>query len=302
MLDLMDELEVSRATIKRDLEYLRDRMEAPIVWDREANGYRLEAGKGEGFDLPGVWFNSSELHALLTMDHLLSNLQPGLLAPHIAPLRERITKLLDSSAAEAEEVLKRVKLVGAGFRPVEPAHFARVADGLLRRRRLRLGHYNRASHETTERLVSPQRITHYRGNWYLDTWCHVRDGIRRFAMDAISSVEVLDDAAIDVDTETLTAELDGGYGAFIGKAESRAVLIFTPLVAHWVASEVWHSEQKGEVLPDGSYRLELPYSHSQELLMDILKYGSNVKVKSPPELRQRLVEEARGILQNHALT
>ena len=46
--DLMDELEVSRATLKRDLEYLRSRMDAPIVYDRDSNGYRFDATEHGG--------------------------------------------------------------------------------------------------------------------------------------------------------------------------------------------------------------------------------------------------------------
>ena len=35
---MMDELEVSRATLKRDLAYLRDRLNAPIIYDRDVGG------------------------------------------------------------------------------------------------------------------------------------------------------------------------------------------------------------------------------------------------------------------------
>ena len=57
---MMDELEVSRATIRRDLEYMRDRMAAPIIWDRAQRGYRYESmdGEDERYVLPGVWFNA----------------------------------------------------------------------------------------------------------------------------------------------------------------------------------------------------------------------------------------------------
>ncbi len=41
---LLDELEVSRATLKRDLEYLRSRMKTPIVYDRELIGDILRHG------------------------------------------------------------------------------------------------------------------------------------------------------------------------------------------------------------------------------------------------------------------
>lgn len=78
----LDSLGVSRATFKRDLEYLRDRLHAPIVWDRDRGGYRVgQASPGaRQYELPGLWLNASEIHALLTMQHLLEHLQPGLLA------------------------------------------------------------------------------------------------------------------------------------------------------------------------------------------------------------------------------
>ena len=60
---------VSRATVVRDLEYLRDRLAAPIVWDRAQRGYRYEArGRGGArYALPGLWLNANEAHALLTV-------------------------------------------------------------------------------------------------------------------------------------------------------------------------------------------------------------------------------------------
>ena len=94
----ISELEVSRATFKRDLEYLRDRMQMPIVWDREQGGYRIDtaAATAHLFQLPGLWFSSEEIYALLTMEHMLERLQPGLLGPQLRPLRELIRRALES--------------------------------------------------------------------------------------------------------------------------------------------------------------------------------------------------------------
>ena len=118
---MIEELEVSRATVKRDIEYMRDRMHAPIVWDRELRGYRYElSGDGNpGFSLPGLWFNASEVHALLTMDHLLTNLQPGLLGPHIEPLRQRIHALLERGDHSVEEIATRIHISQLAERPVD---------------------------------------------------------------------------------------------------------------------------------------------------------------------------------------
>jgi predicted DNA-binding transcriptional regulator YafY len=37
---------------------------------------------------------------------------------------------------------------------------------------------------------------------------------------------------------------------------------------------------------DDAYELQVPYSDSRELAMDILKYGPDVEVIAPPELRR----------------
>lgn len=76
----LDELEVSEATFRRDLEYMRERLFAPIIYDGVLRGYCFTDPDPNAprYQLPGLWFNSSEIHALLTMEHLLLNLQPGL--------------------------------------------------------------------------------------------------------------------------------------------------------------------------------------------------------------------------------
>ena len=97
---LLGALEVSPATLKRDLAFLRDNMNTPIVWDRELAGYRIDPTQtvGAQIELPGMWFSDKEIHALLTMQHLLANLDPGgILAPHVAPLLERLNALMGAT-------------------------------------------------------------------------------------------------------------------------------------------------------------------------------------------------------------
>src|SRR5438132_13163157 len=84
---LRSSLGVSAATLKRDLEYMKNRFNAPIEYDREANGYRFGKPRtGPRYELPGLWLNAGEAYALLSMNTLLAELQPGLLEPHVGPL------------------------------------------------------------------------------------------------------------------------------------------------------------------------------------------------------------------------
>jgi len=291
---LRERLGVSRATVKRDLEYLRNRLNAPIVWDRELGGYRFsEVGKAGGqYELPGLWFNASEIHALLTMQHLLASLDSGgLLGPHIQPLLARLHSLLGSADNPSEEIQKRIRILGVAARRMDLDHFAVVGSSLLRRRRLQIAYFVRTRDEIIEREVSPQRLVHYRENWYLDAWCHLRHELRSFSVDAIRSAEILDTAARNVPEKSLDEVLGSGYGIFSGRRVQWAMLRFSPQRSRWVSSEQWHPRQRGSFDGEGRYVLEIPYSNHHELLMDILKYGRDVEVLAPAELWRAVYEE-----------
>jgi predicted DNA-binding transcriptional regulator YafY len=301
---MKDALEVSRATLQRDLEYMRTRLNAPIVWDRETGGYHLSSKQtelGGQYELPGLWFSSQEIHALLTMQHLLANLDPGgLLSQHIEPLQLRLNTLLGAAQDAVPEIRKRVVVVGVGKRSIKLAHFERVGSALLRRKRLRVTYFARSTGETTERELSPQRLVYYRENWYLDAWCHLREGLRNFAIDSMHEVDLVDTRARDVARKTVESLLGPGYGIFTGSTTETAVLRFTPERSRWVGTESWHPEQRGEFAADGSYTLRLPYADHRELIMDIMKYGSDCEVLKPATLRRAVRQELAKALEHYS--
>ena len=301
---LQDRLEVSRATLKRDLAYMKDRLNAPIVFDREVGGYRFDraaSAVGDAYELPGLWFSAEEIHALLTMQHLLANLDTGgLLGPHIQPLLARLSALLGSAASPAEEIQKRIFVLNVGNREFHLEHFQTVGSALLNRKRLQIDYFAKGKGELSQREVSPQRLVYYRNNWYLDAWCHLREDIRAFALDSIRRAEILEKKARAVPAKSLDAVLGAGYGIFSGKDVRWATLRFTAERARWVAGERWHPQQQGRLLADGSYELKLPYSKDPELLMDILKFGADCTVLAPKELRERVAAEVRRMAEAYA--
>lgn len=287
---LKDELEVSEASVKRDLEFLRDRMGCPLEWDRSKRGYviRDEQDDGGRFELPGVWFDSSEAFALLAMLHLVEGVQPGLLEEHISPLKSRLRAILAKGTTSARPLEHKLRLVHFAPRKVEPSHFQVIAGALLEGKRLELTYWNRDRKERTQRTLSPQKLVHYRENWILDAWCHMRHGLRSFALEAIELVRVLDEQAIEVSQQELDEHFRAGYGIFAGPARHRARLKFTAERAQWVSKETWHHDQTSSVEADGSYLLEVPYANDQELVMDLLRHSPEVEVLAPVELRRKL--------------
>jgi len=292
---LMERLDISLATLKRDLAYMRDRLNAPIVFDREAGGYRFDTEMkiaGVQYKRSGLWFSSEEIYALLAMHHLISNLDSsGLLGGHVRALQSRLTALMGAANDSTDEVKRRIKIEMIRVRHVQLDHFEAVGSALLKRKRLQIDHYSRRSNLTTNREVSPQRMIFYHGNWYLDAWCHLRNELRSFSVDTIHRVEILERKAKDVSEKGLDADLSAGYGIFAGKKVQWATLLFSSGIAPWVSSEQWHKNQKGKLLADGSYELKIPYSDDTELLMDILRYGANVKVIAPVSLVKGVTDQ-----------
>lgn len=290
---LLDELEVSPATLKRDLDYLKDQLGAPIVYDRFLNGYKFgEEFRGQKHELPGLWFSERELYSLLMANQLLGELDSeGVISRHLQPLLERIHVLLGTGEADAKALLKRVKIISPAKRPVPTQFFELVGEALLKRKRLHMRYLTRGRGEVSERDVSPQRLVHYRNTWYLDAWCHTREKLLRFALDAIEQAEALEVKAKEVPLKHVEAEMDGGYGIYAGAKRRWATLSFQAQAAQWVSREEWHPEQRGQWLAEGTFELQIPFTDETEVVMDILRHGNQVRVLAPDSLAERVAQQ-----------
>ena len=96
---------------------------------------------------------------------------------------------------------------------------------------------------------------------------------------------VMEEAAIEVPPEHITAVMSAGYGIFGGTNTQWAKLKFSPKRSQWVSREVWHPEQQSSTEADGSFMLSIPYSDDRELVGDILGFGPDVEVLAPPALK-----------------
>jgi predicted DNA-binding transcriptional regulator YafY len=286
---LLEKLEVSGSTFKRDITKLRDQLHTPIVYNSELLGYQINLAEINS-ELPGIWFSSEELRALLTIEQMLTQLEPGLLGPKLKPLQQRLSAMLAKQGISDGQLAQRVLMMPAGKRRMALKNFEAVAAATLGTTRtcINIAHYNRQNGELVHRIVSPQRLVYYRDNWYLDAWCHLRQALRSFAVDAIATCELLPEPALEIDSTELQQAMRSSYGIFNGAAKAWAKLRFTPERARWVSRETWHPEQRSATAADGSYLLELPYSDERELIGDLLRFGADVEVLAPPDLRNRM--------------
>ncbi len=280
---LMDDIEASRATVYRDIAFLRDALGAPIESDNDTHRFKYVPDPTHDFELPGVWLSPEEVYALLVARQALNTQSDGALADALGDLGPRLRAIVGTSV----DHLARVRVLRQGSRKLDNTVFRTVIGAVLERKRLSFQYRARSTGDGSMRNTSPQRLTHYRDNWYLDALDHDRRQLRSFALDRIAAPN-LGPIAEDWPDAELDAHFAQSYGIFSGPARAWATIRFSAHAARWVADERWHAQQKSRFLPDGRFELQVPFGNARELLMDVLRYGPDAEVITPVSLREEM--------------
>lgn len=293
---IQEKLECSAASVERYLTELRDTHSLKIEYQREQNGYILAHDPDNDIELPSHLFTTQEINALLLIEQIINDLEPGFLEDDTQAVKQHLAKIREKFTGDLQLESNRIRMINIGKRQGNIKQLAHITQAVLQGKQITIRYEGRSGNksrteqmlEGLSRTLSPQRLTHYRDNWYLDAWCHTSDDLRTFALERISEIEVHKTPRKALSHETLNQHYSQTFGIFGGEIKGIAKLVFTPHRSQWVAEELWHHNQKGEWLKNGSYQLEIPYGSDLELIGDILKYGDQVEVISPPELREKI--------------
>lgn len=299
--DILAKLECSEKSFHRLQQYMKDTLGAPIQ-NRRGHGYYYALGTDEHFELPGLWFSAKEVIALGILEQLNESFQPPTIKDLLSPVKQRITDLLTQQHITDASWQSRIKVINQWQRPCEPECFERIAYALLHRQQMTIIYWKWASDTQETRRISPQRLVYYRDNWYLDAWCHLRQALRTFLVDAIRAVTDKAEPAFELEPDIINKHVTSGYGIFSGQADNVATLKFASTIAKRVSRENWHPDQKCAWTQQDEYLLTIPYSDDRELLRDILRYGCDVEVIAPAELRSKVRQALEQTLKKYSET
>ena len=138
------------------------------------------------FNLPGIRLNAKETQGLLMAAQLLEDLQSESLKKPIDRIVGNIDKVLQHKGINNRRL---IQIIPALSRNPNTTTFQTVMNALQSEKKLIISYQNRHNDQAISRMVSPQRLTSYKNAWYLDSWCHLREGIRLFALEQIITAE-----------------------------------------------------------------------------------------------------------------
>jgi proteasome accessory factor C len=187
-----------------------------------------------------------------------------------------IAKIEDAAGASAAASSQfSIQIEGSNERGVPAALDAALAA----RKRVHLRYYVPSRDEATERDVDPMRLLVVEGRTYLEGWCRLAEGVRKFRLDRVLDVTVLDVPA-SVPEEAEWADVDAG----LFQPSEADVLVELELAAgaRWVA-EYYPCESMTE-LGEGRLRIAIRTPDTSLVRRLALRLGEEARVTAPAEL------------------
>jgi predicted DNA-binding transcriptional regulator YafY len=168
---------------------------------------------------------------------------------------------------------------------------------VARRHRLWLHYYSPHKDEETKRVVRPYHLRNWRGEWYLISWCELRQDTRDFFLGRVRDWRRLEpDAAFRTHPGfDLDAYLARGFEVRHGEELVTVRVRFSPYQARWIRERRYHPSQQTEELPGGALLLTLRVAGTEEIKRWLLAYGAHAEVLEPASLRAAMAEEAKKV-------
>jgi predicted DNA-binding transcriptional regulator YafY len=269
--------EVSDRQVKRDIEYLRDRLDAPIVFD----ALRFADEK------------------LLIFHALLRNIARN---QHYMPVAT--SELLTTSerwiSHDYRGIANRVSYaipVSESMQDLED--FTIICQAMVSRRRLQV-EYQNAKGEHSIRMLEAERLVNYSGRWYLIAHDLLHNELRTFHLARLRRVSITRErSAAESAAHRAAAEhyVASGFGIFNGPERARAVIRIHGGAAHLIARQQWHPDQEVHSDVDSAgvayTDLTVPVSDWREILGRVLSFGATAEAIEPEEFRQLWRQEVR---------
>jgi predicted DNA-binding transcriptional regulator YafY len=287
--ELAAEFEMSTATAHRDINYLRDRLLAPLAFDQQKNGYYYTE---TGFSLP--FEESSKI--ILFLGILTSIAEEAGLSelPEFDQLRNKLTSLVVSGHQNLEQYLH---CEWVETEPVDHVTFMSIINALLEQKQLAVV-YAKELHRLTNRTLDPLKLLHYQGRWYLYAWCYLRQSRRLFHLSRIQKAQQLN-KQVRHPMDRQDTSLTGVFGIFKGAPTDMVTISFKGQAAETVRYQQWHPEQHLDE-KNGKLLLTLPVADHREIIMKVLQFGSLAEIISPQKLRKKVHAELGKMIQLYA--
>jgi len=287
---LAKNFEISTRTARRCINFMRDRLCAPIEYNPSAKGYYYT---DDAFELPHFQVSQEEILSILLARSLLSKTVGGQISRAIGKFSKKLfTEIRQLGFSEAK-IDRHFSATWPGHSPAQPETFQKVVKALLNTTLLSFTYTSPGPNQITQRTVEPHHLQYYMASWVLTAKCRLRGQWRKFFLARMDNVQILNETFTLRPEAEWQNQVDKTFGIFQGATVRWVVLLFSPFRSGWIKNEIWHPRQQLEQQNDGSLKMRLPVTDFREIKMKILQYGADVSVIAPDALKDEIAQEIK---------
>ncbi len=284
------ELELCTRTVKRDLDFMKYRLDLPIEFDPRRNGYYYTRPVEQ---FPGVAVTEAEMFALLVAHKAIAQYHG---TPFEQPLQTAFRKLSGQLDQNVRFTLGNLDEV-LSFRPFAPddadlESFEIITRALRQRRILTFIYRKLGAAKAQRRHVHPYHLACIENHWYLFAFDVSRGDVRTFVLTRLRDPE------IESGQFTLPKNFDpneylrGSFSVFKGGEDHEVIIVFDAWAADLIRGRRWHASQELTDLPGGQIRLRMRLNSLEEAERWVMSWGGHATVVEPRALAARLRQTA----------
>ncbi len=285
--------EISIPQAQRDIEFMRERLNAPLEYDPVERGYTLN---DDSYHLPITWIKNEELLLFTIAKELLKDKD----SKNILNVFQK--KISSFSDTDLEQIEKFISYKGMRLYRLKAGILNSIISAMLQSMEIEILYSNiyKTDEDAYTQVLSPVHLVFFSGNWYLIGKTGAKT--KTYTLARIQHVKLTGNKAKNVPDDNIKKRIDDSFGIFIPGPDEKTSIIklkFNKEMAPYIQTMILHGEQEENLLPDGSLIITFPSILSSELISEILKFRDNVVVLEPEELRVKMKECLKNMVDNY---
>jgi predicted DNA-binding transcriptional regulator YafY len=293
---LMERFEVSQRTVLSDIQFLRDRLYAPLAYSRSRRGYYYT---DKNWKLPTLPITEGQLLALFLSAELA---QRYLGTNFEQPLRDAIQQITEMLPRHVQismsELAQHFTIRSGASAKTPPETLVALQQAIQDCHPVDIVYFTAGRGEENQRVIHPYHLFNMRGEWYLVAYDLLRQNIRQFALPRIRTWRILAQEYFEPNPAFSPEKyFQESFQAEHGYEIVEVELLFDAYQARYMRERTWHTSQEIQDKPDGSMLMRFKTGALTEVQRQIMSYGRHVKVLAPSSLAAAIIDELRATLQ-----
>jgi predicted DNA-binding transcriptional regulator YafY len=291
-------VERSERTVRKDIEFLRDRYRAPLHYTKTKGYYYTDPE----WRLPSISLSEGELFALTLGARMLESYAGSSYKEELQSAISRLSERLpEQSWVDLQQLSEERILFRSGVETdLNPELWRNLEEACRHQRSVQMTYYTASRDAKSDRKFDPYLLHIYRGtNPYVIGYCHNRQAIRWFRVDRVQQLEILGDSFVRDPKFDAKTHLETIFQHEVGSKTVEVAIWFDGATAPYIRERRWHPTQTLDEHPDGSVTLGMKVKGLNDLKRWVLGYGKGAIVQGPPELVQLLKDELAGMMRHY---